>query len=103
MSDGSGLRVDAADLARHPLPFRQMHHSAANLFMVAVTAHIRYVFFVGADRKPRKFNWLTGVALITLGVLEGPFGATCPGTEILPGSPQAEASEAATCSRGDNS
>ena len=39
--------------------------------MVAIVVHLMRVFFTGAFRKPRDANWLIGVTLVTLGLLEG--------------------------------
>src|ERR1700678_3280055 len=59
---------------RGGLLVRQIHHWAAIMFTVALMAHMLRVFFTGAYRKPREVNWLIGVALFTLGMLEGLFG-----------------------------
>ena len=50
---------------------RQIHHWAALIFMAAIVVHLLRVFFTGAFRKPREFNWLLGVGLLTLGIVEG--------------------------------
>ena len=50
---------------RGGLLIRQMHHWAALIFVAAVAVHMFRVFFTGAFRKPREFNWLVGVALTT--------------------------------------
>jgi ubiquinol-cytochrome c reductase cytochrome b subunit len=50
---------------------RQAHHWAALIFMVAIVVHLMRVFFTGAFRKPRDANWLIGVTLVMLGLLEG--------------------------------
>src|SRR5699024_12783645 len=52
---------------RGGLLFRQMHHWAALVFMVAVFVHMFRVFFTGAFRKPRELNWLVGYSLMVLG------------------------------------
>ena len=52
---------------RGGLLIRQIHHWAADLFMVAIMAHMLRVFFTGAYRKPREVNWLIGIALFALG------------------------------------
>ena len=61
---------------------RQIHHWAADLFMVAIMAHMLRVFFTGAYRKPREVNWLIGIALFTLGLLEGLFGYSLPDDQL---------------------
>ena len=53
---------------------RQIHHWAALIFMAAIVVHLMRVFFTGAFRKPREFNWILGIALLTLGIVEGFLG-----------------------------
>jgi ubiquinol-cytochrome c reductase cytochrome b subunit len=67
---------------RGGLLVRQIHHWAAILFMVAIAAHMLRVFFTGAYRKPREINWLIGVGLFTLGLLEGLFGYSLPDDQL---------------------
>ncbi|HEX6448309.1 MAG TPA: cytochrome bc complex cytochrome b subunit [Trebonia sp.] len=67
---------------RGGLLVRQIHHWAADLFMAAIFAHMLRVFFTGAYRKPREVNWLIGVVLITLGMLEGLFGYSLPDDQL---------------------
>src|SRR5262249_5152782 len=63
---------------RGGLIVRQIHHWAALLFMAAITVHLLRVFFTGAFRKPREINWLLGVGLLTLGLVEGFAGYSLP-------------------------
>jgi ubiquinol-cytochrome c reductase cytochrome b subunit len=67
---------------RGGLLVRQIHHWAADIFMAAIFAHMLRVFFTGAYRKPREVNWLIGVVLITLGMLEGLFGYSLPDDQL---------------------
>ena len=67
---------------RGGLLIRQIHHWAADLFMVAIMAHMIRVFFTGAYRKPREINWLIGVTLFMLGMLEGLFGYSLPDDQL---------------------
>jgi ubiquinol-cytochrome c reductase cytochrome b subunit len=67
---------------RGGLLMRQVHHWAADMFMVAIMAHMLRVFFTGAYRKPREINWLIGVGLFTLGMLEGLFGYSLPDDQL---------------------
>jgi ubiquinol-cytochrome c reductase cytochrome b subunit len=53
------------------LLFRQVHHWAALLFLVSITVHLVRIVFTGAFRKPRELNYLTGMTLLTLALLEG--------------------------------
>jgi ubiquinol-cytochrome c reductase cytochrome b subunit len=64
---------------------RQMHHWAALLFMASMMVHMFRVFFTGAFRKPRELNWLIGIGLITLGLVEGFAGYSLP-DDLLSGT-----------------
>jgi ubiquinol-cytochrome c reductase cytochrome b subunit len=67
---------------RGGLLMRQIHHWAADMFMVAIMAHMLRIFFTGAYRKPREVNWLIGIVLFTLGMLEGLFGYSLPDDQL---------------------
>jgi len=49
---------------------RNIHRWSANLMVVGVLLHMGRVFYTGAYRAPREFNWVVGMALlaITLGL-----------------------------------
>lgn len=49
---------------------RNMHRWAAHLMVVFVMLHLCRVFYTGAYKRPREFNWLvgTGLFLLTLGL-----------------------------------
>lgn len=64
---------------------RQMHHWGALLFVAAMAVHMFRTFFTGAFRKPRETNWLIGVALLILGILEGFVGYSLP-DDLLSGT-----------------
>ena len=70
---------------RGGLLMRQIHHWAALLFMVAIVVHLLRVYFTGAFRKPREFNWIIGVGLLTLGIVEGFLGYSLP-DDLLSGT-----------------
>ena len=70
---------------RGGLLMRQIHHWAALLFMASIIAHLLRVFFTGAFRKPREANWLIGVGLVTLGIVEGFLGYSLP-DDLLSGT-----------------
>ena len=70
---------------RAGLLIRQIHHWAALLFMFGMVVHACRVFFTGAYRKPRELNWLIGVGLVTLGMLEGFAGYSLP-DDLLSGT-----------------
>jgi ubiquinol-cytochrome c reductase cytochrome b subunit len=67
---------------RAGLLMREIHHWAADLFMASLTIHMLRVFFTGAYRKPREVNWLIGIGLFTLGLLEGLFGYSLPDDQL---------------------
>jgi ubiquinol-cytochrome c reductase cytochrome b subunit len=70
---------------RGGLLMRQIHHWAALIFMAAMVIHMMRVFFTGAFRKPRELNWIIGVALLTLGIVEGFLGYSLP-DDLLSGT-----------------
>jgi quinol-cytochrome oxidoreductase complex cytochrome b subunit len=45
---------------------RNMHRWAAHGMVAAVLLHMGRVFYTGAYRKPREFNWMIGVGLLLL-------------------------------------
>jgi len=62
------------------LLMRQTHHWAALVFVAAITLHLLRIIFTGAFRKPRDINYIIGLTLLILAILEG-FAAThCPTT-----------------------
>ncbi|MDP9116446.1 MAG: ubiquinol-cytochrome c reductase cytochrome b subunit [Actinomycetota bacterium] len=70
---------------RGGLVVRQIHHWAALLFLAAMLIHMFRVFFTGAFRKPRELNWLIGLGLIALGIIEGFAGYSLP-DDLLSGT-----------------
>ena len=70
---------------RGGLLVRQIHHWAALLFVSSVSVHMLRVFFTGAFRKPRELNWVIGVGLMTLAILEGFAGYSLP-DDLLSGT-----------------
>src|SRR5215213_946341 len=70
---------------RGGLLLRQMHHWAAAVFVAAMLAHSLRIFFTGAFRKPREINWLIGVAMLTLGIINGFTGYSLP-DDLLSGT-----------------
>lgn len=59
---------------RSGLVMRQMHHWAALLFVAAMVAHMMRVFFTGGFRRPREINWVIGVTILILSMVNGLFG-----------------------------
>lgn len=45
---------------------RNMHRWAAHAMMLAVILHMVRVFYTGAYKPPREFNWIVGVVLLLL-------------------------------------
>jgi ubiquinol-cytochrome c reductase cytochrome b subunit len=70
---------------RGGLLLRQMHHWAAAVFVAAMLAHSLRIFFTGAFRKPREINWLIGVAMLALGIINGFTGYSLP-DDLLSGT-----------------
>ena len=48
---------------------RALHYWSAQLLVVAVTLHLGRVVFTGAFGRPRRVNWLVGIALLVLVLL----------------------------------
>src|SRR5579875_3059820 len=74
MSEAYASTLNISFDVRGGLLMPQIHHWAADLFMAAIFAHMLRIFFTGAYRKPRNVNWVIGVVMLTLGMLEGLFG-----------------------------
>src|SRR3982751_204188 len=70
---------------RGGLFMRQLHHWAALLFVAAIVVHLLRIFFTGAFRRPRETNWLIGIGLLVLGLLEGFAGYSIP-DDLLSGT-----------------
>ncbi|MGW4163756.1 cytochrome bc1 complex cytochrome b subunit [Streptomyces sp. NPDC004788] len=70
---------------RGGLLIRQVHHWAALVFLAAVAVHMLRVFFTGAFRKPREANWVLGVTLFILAMVEGFAGYSLP-DDLLSGT-----------------
>ncbi|MDX6260226.1 MAG: ubiquinol-cytochrome c reductase cytochrome b subunit [Kribbellaceae bacterium] len=70
---------------RGGLLMRQIHHWAAVLFVAAMSVHLLRIFFTGAFRKPRELNWLIGIVMLFLGIIEGFIGYGLP-DDLLSGT-----------------
>jgi ubiquinol-cytochrome c reductase cytochrome b subunit len=66
------------------LLFRQVHHWAADVFIAAIVVHLMRIFFTGAYRKPRDFNYYIGLLMLMLAILEG-FAGYSLGDDLLSG------------------
>ncbi len=85
MSDAYASTLHISFDVRGGLLMRQMHHWAANLFIGAMFVHMMRVFFTGAFRKPRELNYVIGLMLLMLGILEGFCGYSLP-DDLLSGT-----------------
>jgi len=70
---------------RAGLVMRQIHHWAAVVFMAAIAFHLCRVFFTGAFRRPRETNWIIGLTLLLVVMLEGFSGYSLP-DDLLSGT-----------------
>ncbi|GAA3625977.1 cytochrome bc complex cytochrome b subunit [Kineosporia mesophila] len=70
---------------RGGLLMRQIHHWAALIFVVSMIVHMFRIFFTGAFRKPREINWVIGMILAILAVVEGFLGYSLP-DDLLSGN-----------------
>lgn len=57
---------------------RGMHRWGASVFIILMFFHMARVFLFGAYKYPRELNWIVGVILLTLGMLEGFTGYLLP-------------------------
>ncbi len=85
MSEAYKSTLDISFDVRGGLIIRQIHHWAALIFVAAITVHMFRVFFTGAFRKPRELNWVIGVILLLLSMLEGFAGYSIP-DDLLSGT-----------------
>jgi ubiquinol-cytochrome c reductase cytochrome b subunit len=85
MSEAYASTLNISFDIRGGLLMRQIHHWAADLFVAAILAHMLRIFFTGAYRKPREVNWLIGLVMFTLAILEGLFGYSLP-DDLLSGT-----------------
>ena len=85
MSKAYASSLDISFEVRGGLLIRQMHHWSALIFVAAMAVHMFRVFFTGAFRKPREFNWLVGVALTALALGAGFTGYSLP-DDLLSGT-----------------
>jgi menaquinol-cytochrome c reductase cytochrome b subunit len=60
---------------------RGMHRWGASVFIILMFLHMARVFLFGAYKYPRELNWIVGVLLLVLGMLEGFTGYLLPWDE----------------------
>ncbi|MGY2004101.1 cytochrome bc1 complex cytochrome b subunit [Blastococcus sp. SYSU DS1024] len=85
MSIAYASALDLSFDVRGGLFMRQLHHWAALLFVAAIVVHLLRIFFTGAFRRPRESNWLIGVVILILALLEGFSGYSLP-DDLLSGT-----------------
>jgi ubiquinol-cytochrome c reductase cytochrome b subunit len=85
MSEAYSSVLNISFDVRGGLLIRQIHHWAANLFVAAIIVHLMRIFFTGAFRRPRELNWVIGVTMFVLAVVEGFCGYSLP-DDLLSGT-----------------
>ncbi|MEU5431155.1 ubiquinol-cytochrome c reductase cytochrome b subunit [Streptomyces olivoreticuli] len=85
MSQAYLSTLDLSFQVRGGLLMRQIHHWAALVFVAAAAVHMLRVFLTGAFRRPREANWLVGMTLFVLAMLEGFCGYSLP-DDLLSGT-----------------
>jgi ubiquinol-cytochrome c reductase cytochrome b subunit len=85
MTEAYRSTVELSFDVRAGLVMRQTHHWAALVFLAAIVTHLCRVFFTGAFRRPRELNWILGVTLLLLALLNGFTGYSLP-DDLLSGT-----------------
>ncbi|MFK5583996.1 MULTISPECIES: cytochrome bc1 complex cytochrome b subunit [unclassified Serinicoccus] len=85
MSEAYASTLDISFEVKGGLLIRQLHHWSALFFIVGIALHAARVFFTGAFRKPRELNWVIGVVLSLLAIIEGFAGYSLP-DDLLSGT-----------------
>src|SRR5215468_11854482 len=85
MSEAYASTLHISFDVRGGLLIRQIHHWAADLFLAAIMVHMIRHFVTGSYRKPREVNWLIGIVMFTLALVEGLFGYSLP-DDLLSGT-----------------
>ncbi|MDQ6748402.1 MAG: cytochrome b N-terminal domain-containing protein, partial [Candidatus Dormibacteraeota bacterium] len=78
MSDAFESTLTLSFDIRAGLVIRQIHHWTADLFAAALVAHLCRIFFTGAFRRPRELNWIIGLTMFLLVILNGFAGYSLP-------------------------
>ncbi|WP_242907262.1 cytochrome bc1 complex cytochrome b subunit [Actinomadura terrae] len=85
MSEAYASSLKISFDVRGGLLVRQIHHWATLIFMGAILVHLLRNFFSGAFRKPRELNWIIGVTMLVLVMVNGLFGYSLP-DDLLSGT-----------------
>ena len=71
VSQAYASALDLSFDVRAGLVMRQMHHWAALVFVASIVVHLCRVFFTGAFRRPREINWVVGITLMLMAIVNG--------------------------------
>jgi ubiquinol-cytochrome c reductase cytochrome b subunit len=71
VSGAYGSVLDLSFRVPGGLLIRQTHHWAALVFIVAIALHLLRIFYTAAYRRPRELNYLVGLTLLGLALVEG--------------------------------
>jgi ubiquinol-cytochrome c reductase cytochrome b subunit len=85
MSEAYQSTIKLSFDVRAGLVMRQIHHWAAIVFIGAIVVHVCRVFFTGAFRRPRELNWIVGVGMLVLAIVNGFAGYSLP-DDLLSGT-----------------
>lgn len=85
MSEAYASTIHISFDIRAGLVIRQMHHWAALVFVGAIGVHLLRIFFTGAFRRPRELNWLIGLTMLILVMVNGFSGYSMP-DDLLSGT-----------------
>ena len=85
MSEAYRSTLDLSFSVRAGLVMRQIHHWAAVVFVGAIVVHLARIYFTGAFRRPRELNWVVGVLMLILAVVNGFAGYSLP-DDLLSGT-----------------
>ena len=78
MSEAYESTVALSFDVRAGLVVRQIHHWTADVFAAAIVVHLCRIFFTGAFRRPREINWIIGVTMFILVIVNGFAGYSLP-------------------------
>ncbi|MGE0000180.1 MAG: cytochrome bc complex cytochrome b subunit [Ilumatobacteraceae bacterium] len=85
MSQAYRSTIEMSFDVRTGLLMRQVHHWAALVFIFAIVLHMCRVYFTGAYRRPREINWVVGLTMLILAILNGFTGYSMP-DDLLSGT-----------------
>jgi ubiquinol-cytochrome c reductase cytochrome b subunit len=85
MSRAYATTLELSFDVRGGLLVRQIHHWAALLFVASIAVHLLRVLLTGAFRRPREANWVVGVTMFLLAMVEGFAGYSLP-DDLLSGT-----------------